>query len=191
MPNRASSARLGVSAGSGRSRRQLDQRWSARRLPRTASGGERAPAQAGGRGRCRRAAGHQRAAGAARAACRARGRWPSAARADGAIRTGPAPAAAGVEPEGSRGAIRPRPRVQPHDTWRGANTGGEREARQAPAVAPADARAATATARAFLGGYLPYSYGRAEARSVRAAARRLLREMGAAPPRVPGPVAVA
>jgi hypothetical protein len=67
-------------------------------------------------------------------------------------------------------------------------TRGEREARGAPAVAPGDARAAVAAARAFLEGYLPYSYGRAKARRIRAAAAPLLREFETAPPRVPANV---
>ena len=65
----------------------------------------------------------------------------------------------------------------------------KREARNAPAVAPGDARAAAAAARAFLEGYLPYSYGRAQARRIRAAATSLLRELEASPPRVPASVA--
>jgi hypothetical protein len=65
----------------------------------------------------------------------------------------------------------------------------EEEPRNAPAVAPGDARAAAAAARAFLEGYLPYSYGRAHAERIRAAAAPLLRELEAAPPRVPASVA--
>src|SRR3954470_360756 len=57
-------------------------------------------------------------------------------RAGGAIRTGSASAAAGAETDGSRGAVRPRPRMRRHAAARVANTRGEREARQAPAVAP-------------------------------------------------------
>ena len=68
-------------------------------------------------------------------------------------------------------------------------TGGEGEVRNAPAVAPREARAAAAAARAFLEGYLPYSYGRAQARRIRAAATSLLRELEASPPRVPASVA--
>lgn len=56
-------------------------------------------------------------------------------------------------------------------------------------MAPGEARAAAAAARAFLEGYLPYSYGRARARRIRAAATPLLRELEAAPPRVPSGVA--
>jgi hypothetical protein len=59
----------------------------------------------------------------------------------------------------------------------------------APAVAPREARAAAAAARAFLEGYLPYSYGRARARRIRAAATSLLRELESSPPRVPASVA--
>jgi hypothetical protein len=55
-------------------------------------------------------------------------------------------------------------------------------------VAPGDARAAAAAARAFLEGYLPYSYGRADAERIRAAAIPLLRELEASPPRVPASV---
>jgi hypothetical protein len=65
----------------------------------------------------------------------------------------------------------------------------EGEARNAPAVVPREARAAAAAARAFLEGYLPYSYGRTQAQRIRAAAIRLLRELEASPPRVPGSVA--
>jgi hypothetical protein len=68
-------------------------------------------------------------------------------------------------------------------------TRDEDEARNAPAVAPDDARAAAAAARAFLEGYLPYSYGRAHAERIRAAAIPLLRELEASPPRVPASVA--
>ena len=68
-------------------------------------------------------------------------------------------------------------------------TRGEAEARNAPAVAPRDARAAAAAARAFLEGYLPYSYGRAQAQRIRAAAIPLVRELEASPPRVPASVA--
>jgi hypothetical protein len=66
---------------------------------------------------------------------------------------------------------------------------GEREARRAPAVAPGEAARAKRAARAFLVGYLPYSYGRARAERIRAAARRLLRELERTPPRVPAAVA--
>ena len=64
----------------------------------------------------------------------------------------------------------------------------EREARSAPAIAPREAHAAAAAARAFLEGYLPYSYGRADAERIRAAAIPLLRELEASPPRVPASV---
>jgi hypothetical protein len=114
---------------------------------------------------------------------------PQQQRAARAIRTSPASAAAGAETDGSRGAGRPSPRIQRHDAARVANTRGEREARQAPAVAPGDARAATTAARAFLGGYLPYSYGRAEAPRIQAAAIPLLRELEKSPPRVPASLA--
>ena len=65
---------------------------------------------------------------------------------------------------------------------------GEREAKNPPAVAPRKARAATAAARAFLAGYLPYSYGQSDAQRIRAAATPLLRELKASPPRVPASV---
>jgi hypothetical protein len=68
-------------------------------------------------------------------------------------------------------------------------TRNEGEPNTAPAVATREAQAATAAARAFLDGYLPYSYGRADARRIRAAAGSLLREFEASPPRVPATVA--
>jgi hypothetical protein len=68
-------------------------------------------------------------------------------------------------------------------------TRDEAEAKSAPAIAPGDARAAAAAARALLEGYLPYSYGRADAERIRAAAIPLLRELEASPPRVPASVA--
>src|SRR3954468_7371693 len=64
----------------------------------------------------------------------------------------------------------------------------EGEARKAPAIAPREAHAAAAAARAFLEGYLPYSYGPADAARIRAAAIPLLRELEASPPRVPASV---
>jgi hypothetical protein len=64
----------------------------------------------------------------------------------------------------------------------------EGEARSAPAIAPREAYAAAAAARAFLEGYLPYSYGRADAERIRAASIQLLRELEASPPRVPASV---
>jgi hypothetical protein len=70
-------------------------------------------------------------------------------------------------------------------------TRGEGEVRNAPAIAPREARAAAAAARTFLAGYLPYSYGRAQAKRIRAAATSLLRELEASPPRVPASVAPA
>jgi len=45
-------------------------------------------------------------------------------------------------------------------------------------------RQAERTARAFLAGYLPYSYGQANAREIRAATPAFLRELAAHPPRV-------
>ena len=71
-----------------------------------------------------------------------------------------------------------------------AATEGEGEAKSPPAVAPRKARAATAAARAFLDGYLPYSYGRAPRRDAFERQRpSLLRELEASPPRVPASVA--
>jgi hypothetical protein len=69
------------------------------------------------------------------------------------------------------------------------STRGEREPQSAPAIAPREARAATAAARAFLAGYLPYSYGHGGADRIRAAAPRLRRQLAATPPRVPAAVA--
>jgi hypothetical protein len=66
-----------------------------------------------------------------------------------------------------------------------ATAGKEREARSAPAVAPSEASAAIAAVRRFLDGYLPYSYGRADADAIRSAAATLVRALAAAPPRVP------
>ena len=68
-------------------------------------------------------------------------------------------------------------------------TGREREAKRAPAVTPREARRARAAARAFLDGYLPYSYGRVDADRIRGAAPPLLRALHDAPPRVPAAVA--
>jgi len=65
----------------------------------------------------------------------------------------------------------------------------ERESERAAAVARDEARRAKAAARAFLDGYLPYSYGRAGARDVRVATARLVRALTKAPARVPATVA--
>src|SRR4051794_3945972 len=65
----------------------------------------------------------------------------------------------------------------------------EREPGLAPAVVPDAGRAAATTARAFLHGYLPYSYGRAGAGRIRGAAPPLVRALRKAPPRVPAAVA--
>jgi hypothetical protein len=67
--------------------------------------------------------------------------------------------------------------------------GSEREPSHAPAVTPSDAGAAIAASRAFLHGYLPYSYGRADAHAIRAAGAGLGRALQAAQPRVPPAVA--
>jgi hypothetical protein len=56
----------------------------------------------------------------------------------------------------------------------------------APSIAPREAHAAAAAARAFLEGYVPYR--RADAERIRAVAIPLLRELGASPPRVPAGV---
>src|SRR4051794_23035306 len=61
----------------------------------------------------------------------------------------------------------------------------EREPGLAPAVVPDVGRAASTTARAFLHGYLPYSYGRAGADRIRGAAPPLVNALREAPPRVP------
>jgi hypothetical protein len=81
---------------------------------------------------------------------------------NGAIRTATAPGAAPISPDAREG-----------------------EPSQSPAQRDAQRRAEH-TARAFLAGYLPYSYGRATARAVRAAAPALRRELAAHPPRVSG-----
>jgi hypothetical protein len=107
-----------------------------------------------------------------------------------AIRTEPLP-----ESElGRNGDSQTTPRFSPAPSTSpspAAATQGEREAKSPPAVAPREARAATAAARAFLDGYLPYSYGQSDAGRIRAAAGRLLRELEASPPRVPATVAQA
>jgi hypothetical protein len=107
------------------------------------------------------------------------------------IRTGTPPAQDPTETGGSRRAS-PTPSPRPSiSTAPATATQGERESENAPAVAPPAAHAATAAARAFLDGYLPYSYGRAQAQRIRAAATSLLRELNASPPRVPAGVAQA
>jgi hypothetical protein len=106
-----------------------------------------------------------------------------------AIRTGPPRALERREMGDSRAASAtssPAPVTTPSPPRA---TRGEGEPKSAPAVAPRDARAATAAARSFLDGYLRYSYGRAEAGRIRAAARPLLRELKSSPPRVPAKVA--
>jgi hypothetical protein len=104
------------------------------------------------------------------------------------IRTESPPASEPLESDGSRNisaSSAPVPSASPAPPA----TRGERETKNAPAVAPREARAATAAARAFLDGYLSYSYGHAEAGRIRAAAARLLRELETSPPRVPATVA--
>jgi hypothetical protein len=66
---------------------------------------------------------------------------------------------------------------------------GEREPKSAPAVASGKAAVAVGAARAFLTGYLPYSYGRAEARAIHRAATPLLHELAVSPPSVLATVA--
>jgi hypothetical protein len=117
-----------------------------------------------------------------------RGRQPPA---DGAtIGTGLPPASTAAEPYDSP---RSMPSGTPTPAARSAPGAprSERESEHAPAVAPREARAATAAARAFLDGYLPYSYGQSDAGRIRAAAGQLLRELEASPPRVPAAVAQA
>jgi hypothetical protein len=105
------------------------------------------------------------------------------------IRTEPLPASE-LGQDGDSHEATPRSSPTPStSSSSAAATQDEREATSPPAVAPREARAATAAARAFLAGYLPYSYGRSDAGRIRAAARRLLRELEASPPRVPGTVA--
>jgi len=103
------------------------------------------------------------------------------------VRTGwpPVPEPTGPRPSSSDAAAPP-----PTDTTvpLGARR-SEREASDAPAIAPHEDRAATAAARSFLDGYLRYSYGRARARRIQSAAASLLRELGGSPPRVPEAVA--
>jgi hypothetical protein len=108
-----------------------------------------------------------------------------------AIRTGAPPASELGESGDPDEATRRLPRAPSPSSSPAAATLGEREAKNPPAVAPREARAATAAARTFLGGYLPYSYGQSDARQIRAAARRLLRDLQASPPRVPATVAKA
>jgi hypothetical protein len=105
------------------------------------------------------------------------------------IRTGsPAVSEPGgtTDPRGSPLPAPPAPSTAPSSTG---ITRYEADATDAPAMAPGDTRAAAAAARAFLEGYLPYSYGRADAERIRAAAIPLLRELEASPPRVPASVA--
>jgi hypothetical protein len=96
--------------------------------------------------------------------------------------------AAASEPGGAtypRGSSSPAPSAPSTAPSPGGVTENEAEAGNAPTVAPREAHAAAAAARAFLEGYLPYSYGRADAERVRAAAIPLLRELEGSPPRVP------
>jgi len=68
-------------------------------------------------------------------------------------------------------------------------TGGEgTEDREHDALTPAqqrEVRAASQTARTFLAGYLPYSYGQGDADEIRGVARQLRAELAQDPPRVP------
>jgi hypothetical protein len=76
---------------------------------------------------------------------------------------------------------------QPNAT-RTATTAPSRAAREdKPQLTPAQRdvqRRAEQAARGFLAGYLPYSYGQANAREIRAATPALRRELAASPPRV-------
>jgi hypothetical protein len=92
-------------------------------------------------------------------------------------------------PAPTRFAPRRRPAPSGSPGRSPSTAGREREPRHAPAVTPSDARSAIAASRAFLNGYLPYSYGRADAHAIRAAGAALGRALRAAPPRVPPPVA--
>jgi hypothetical protein len=105
------------------------------------------------------------------------------------IRIGPPPASGSNETSGSRATTQSGARSPSRRSSRAVATRSEREAKSAPAIAPHKARAAAAAARAFLEGYLPYSYGRAQAKRIRAAATSLLRDLEASPPRVPASVA--
>lgn len=110
---------------------------------------------------------------------------PERAASNYAIQTGPPPALDPGETDDPRWAYppsSPAPVTTPSPVLA---SRAEGEAKNAPAVAPYEAHAATAAARAFLDGYLQYSYGRTDARRIRAAARSLLRELEASPPRVP------
>jgi hypothetical protein len=101
------------------------------------------------------------------------------------IRTGPPPA---FEPTQGSNATTPQSSPAQSAGSPPVVAQREREARNAPAITPRKARAATAAARAFLDGYLPYSYGQSDAGLIRAADRRLLRDLEASPPRVPATV---
>jgi hypothetical protein len=66
------------------------------------------------------------------------------------------------------------------------------ESAEAPPATATQRRAgagASRAARAFLRGYLPYSYGKAPAASIHAAARSLRAELARRPPRVPAALA--
>lgn len=105
-----------------------------------------------------------------------------------AIRTGPAPNSDPAEAQAA-GTILPSSAEPSTSPSSAATAPTEREAKRAPAVAPGDAAVASGTARAFLAGYLPYSYGHAQARTIRRATDRLLRELEVSTPRVPATVA--
>jgi hypothetical protein len=104
------------------------------------------------------------------------------------IRTGSPPASEPRESDGSRSTA-PSSALAPSASPTLPATRGEGEPKNAPAVTRREARAATAAARVFLDGYLPYSYGRTKAEGIRAAARPLLRALESEPPRVPATVA--
>lgn len=67
------------------------------------------------------------------------------------------------------------------------DAGGTESSEAAPLTAAQrrTVRAASRAARAFLRGYLPYSYGQATAKAIRAAAPALRDELARRPPRVP------
>jgi hypothetical protein len=104
-----------------------------------------------------------------------------------AIRTGVPPGSATAKAQ-THGTVSPSP-AEPSMSSSASVTPKEREAKDAPALAPGRATAAAGAARVFLDGYLRYSYGQSRASRIRAAAEQLLRELKRAPPHVPAGVA--
>lgn len=100
-----------------------------------------------------------------------------------AIRTGVPPSSARARAQ-MDGTVSPPP-AEPSLSSSTSVTAKEREAKDAPALAPGRATAAAGAVRVFLDGYLRYSYGRSRASRIRAVAEQLLRELERAPPRVP------